>query len=103
LRDPVGGRRVPGQLVPAAPPDQVLFRQPPRSPAVRRQLDDGVRLLTRVRGPLQADRRPPPISLYYRAPPNSCLGDENARFPEVLRLYFARLFLIAMISVKSGP
>jgi hypothetical protein len=42
--------------------------------------------------------------LYFRAPPNSCLGDEIARFPEVFRAYTLRAkFLIAMISVKSGP
>jgi hypothetical protein len=52
----------------------------------------------------KAGRRPPPISLYFRASPNSCLGDENARLPEVFCTYILRAkFLIAMISAKSGP
>jgi hypothetical protein len=52
----------------------------------------------------KAGRRPPPISLYFRAPPNSCLGDENAWLPEVFCSYILRAkFLIAMISAKSGP
>src|SRR6185437_12881523 len=38
----------------------------------------------------KAGRRPPPISLYFRAPPNSCLGDENARLPEVFCSYILR-------------
>jgi len=42
---------VPGQLVPAAlpDPDAVQAAELVRSPAVRRQLDGGVRLLARVR------------------------------------------------------
>jgi hypothetical protein len=42
--------------------------------------------------------------LYFRAPPNSSLGDENARLPEVFCTYtFRTKFLLAMIPVKSGP
>jgi len=38
----------------------------------------------------KAGRRPS-ISLYFRALPNSCLGDENTRLPDVFCTYiFAR-------------
>ena len=43
------------------------------------------------------------MSLYFRARPNSYLGDENARLPEVFRdSTLLAKFLIAMISAKSG-
>ena len=41
--------------------------------------------------------------MYFRAPPNLCLGDENTRLPEDFCSYILRAkFLIAVISAKYG-